>query len=180
MTLRGLCTVYVVTAILTAASASAQRAAAAPDAPDAHGDRVSVKLAGSKGQMRGRLLHLDSQTLTIQEDRHDGDGRPARKRVDLPIANVLQIDVEEHDSLIDGAIFGAIYLAACAKWWCAQGADAPAKLPRDIYIGAGVGALVGAGLDAMLFKRSTIYKAGDPISPRPSSAGAGVSFRLKF
>ena len=180
MTFLGLCATHVLTMILAGTSVWAQQAPAQsePDKPDTKVERVTVKVAGSTREIRGRLLHLDSKTLTVDVDSHGGDGVAARKRLDLPLERVVRIDVEAHDSVIDGAILGAVFLAACAKWWCGQGTSSPPELPRDAWIGAGLGALVGASIDARFFRRTTIYQASGSAGPQP--AGAGVSFRLRF
>jgi hypothetical protein len=180
MSLRGVCALHALALVLGASSAGAQQPSTESvlDEADVKVERVVVTLTGAEREVRGRLLRLDAQTLTIEIDNNDGDGLPARKKVDLPLTRVLQVDVVKRDSLIDGAILGAVFVAACARWWCAQGADRPAEIPRDVWIGAGVGALVGAGIDAALFRRTTIYRAGG--SSPPLMPGASVSFRLRF
>lgn len=180
MRLRVVVVTHVVIAVLAVGPVSAQETTAqrepqrAPKSGAVTMDRVSVRVAGSAREIRGRLIHLGSHTLTLQVD-NDADGGPARATIDLPIGRVLQIDREEHDPLLDGAILGAIFLAACAKWWCGQGTSGPAPSP---WLGAGLGALVGAGIDSALYGRTMIFGPGTP--PRAGAARVGVTFAFRF
>jgi hypothetical protein len=162
----------VLAAIVWSSSAAAQEAApqAKPDQPPAPSERVIVKVAGPEREFRGRLLRLDSQSLSLQLD---------DRRVDFPVDQVLQIDVVRRDSLINGAVFGALYVAACMAWWCQQGLDSSeGQGPLDVVAGIGMGALMGAGIDALFKKRTTVFRAGG--SPGPVPFNAALSFRVRF
>jgi hypothetical protein len=170
MNFEGSCAAHVLAALVAASSAWAQEPATdVPNKRDTGNQRVIVKVADTRREVRGRLLRLDSETLSLRTD---------HAPVHLPLDRVLRIDVIERDSLVNGAIFGAIYVAACARWWCRQGTSGPSHIPRDILLGAGAGALAGAGIDALRNKRRTIFEAGGSTAPRPS--GVGASFRLRF
>jgi len=63
--------------------------------------------------------------------------------------------------LINGAVFSALYVAACMKWWCQQGLDGSSgQGPLDVVLGIGMGALMGAGIDALFKKRTTVALEG--------------------
>src|SRR5262245_29066261 len=131
----------VILAIVIMASTSAARAQpeqASPDQQqDARSPRVTVKLADSTREIRARLIDLNEQTMTIRMSVPGRDPSRSLGIVHIPMHNVVRIDAEDHDSVLNGAILGGLVLAACAKWW-----------RRDPWIGAGVGALAGASVDA--------------------------------
>ncbi len=99
-----------------------------------------------------------------------------KRRVDLPLHRVLKIEKKVNDTVLDGALLLGLFVAACAKWWCAQGTSSGPNLPEDIYIGFGVGALAGAGLDSQIYRRSVIFTAGEVRRAsryaRPSRCGS--------
>jgi hypothetical protein len=69
-----------------------------------------------------------------------------------------------------------LYVAACVKWWCAQGMSGGPHPPRDKWIGVAAGAGVGAAIDSVLFRRTPIYLA--PGSPPGKQAALTFSFRF--
>jgi hypothetical protein len=172
MNLKVRCATHVLAAIVWSGSAAAQEATppAKPEQLVAPSERVIVKVADPDREFRGRLLRLDSQTLSLQLD---------DRRVDFPVDQVLKIDVVRRDSLINGALFGALYAAACIKFWCGQGLDSPSEQgPLDVVMGVGMGALVGAGIDALFTKRTTVFRAGG--SPGREPLNAALAFRVRF
>jgi hypothetical protein len=113
--------------------------------------RVFVKLTDSKQELRGRLLRLDRETLSIQVD---------DRKVDFPLTRVLRVERTVRDSLWNGAIAGAVWGVACTLLKCGgQAGHAPSSLPRDAFLAAGVGGLLGAGLDAAISRRAVIFDA---------------------
>lgn len=68
----------------------------------------------------------------------------------------------DKDSLKNGAIIGAIVMGAWCLVICGQGLDSTGQLPLAVAAGAGMGALLGAGIDATL------------------SRGHRVTFRWRF
>jgi hypothetical protein len=54
----------------------------------------------------------------------------------------------DKDSLKNGAIIGAIVMASWCLLVCGQGLDSAGQLPLAVAAGAGVGALMGAGIDS--------------------------------
>ncbi len=134
------------------------------------GQRVFVKLTDSKHEIPGRLVSLTAETLSI--DSRDG-------RMDVPLTRVLRVDKKVHDSLLNGAILGMLYVAACAKWWCGQGASGhDHATTSDVLLGAAVGAGVGAWWDSMFERRVTIYNG--PGQAAPHSPGMALRVQLRF
>ena len=114
------------------------------------------------------MLHRDADTLSIEVD---------ERKVTVPLSRVLRIEKKKHDTVLDGALVFAAFLAACARWWCAQGTDSEPSFPRDIFLAAGAGALYGAGIDALIYRRTTIFEAGGSSGPHAMPAGVVVRVR---
>lgn len=132
-------------------------------------EKVFVTLVDAEDELRGRLLRLDPQWLSIEVE---------KRQLDLPLHRVLKIEKKVNDTVLDGALLLGLFVAACAKWWCAQGAPSGPNLPEDVYIGFGVGALLGAGLDSLIYRRSAIFAAGE--APRGDPLRAAVALRIRF
>jgi len=114
------------------------------------GEEVIVTQSGSGEELRGHIVDLTPESLAILVD-----GR----RVEVPIENVLRID-STHDSLKNGAIIGAAVMGGLTALSCADVRDAGFCV-TGIAVNTGLGALVGAGIDALHKGRSPIYvKAG--------------------
>lgn len=54
----------------------------------------------------------------------------------------------DKDSLKEGAIIGAIIGAAWCLYICGQGLESTSQIPLAVAAGAGMGALLGAGIDS--------------------------------
>jgi hypothetical protein len=156
-----------VAALLAAAPCLAQDAM--PDRTTTKREKVFVTLVDAEDELHGRLLRLDSRSLSIEVE---------KRRVDLPLHRVLKIEKKVNDTVLDGALLLGLFVAACAKWWCAQGTSSGPNLPEDIYIGFGVGALAGAGLDSQIYRRSVIFTAGEVRQSEP--VRAAISLRVRF
>ena len=150
-------------------------AAQAPASPQLDAQRrVTVVFQGSKHVLRGRLVGRDANTLVIELDNPDHDGGPKRVRREIPMSLVKRVDAEHHDSVINGGILGALYLAACAKWWCGQGTSGP---PPNPWAAAALGAVVGASFDAAFYGRTPIFEAKPTTAAR---LGPAFGFRFSF
>src|SRR4029450_3523613 len=125
-----------------AASASAQQMKTAKK-----GEHIVVKQTTTGVELRGRLIELSPDTLSLLvKDR----------RVDVPLDNVLRID-GTHDSVLNGAAIGAAILGGMCAINCGQGLDSRDDLPKAILASAGWGALFGAIVDARREGRHAIY-----------------------
>ena len=93
-------------------------------------------------ELSGRLLRLDSQSLSIEVE---------ERRVDMPLHRVLKIEKKVKDTVLDGALLlGTIRRGVREVVVCARNIERPRTCPEDIYIGFGVGALAGAALDSQI------------------------------
>ena len=146
----------VVAMLLTAGSAFAGQ----KPAPAAAGEEVIVTHAGSGQELRGRLVELSPASLAMLVN---------GQRVEIPMDDVLRIDIRG-DSVKDGAIIGAAVMGGLTALSCAEVEDA-AWCVSGLIINTGIGALIGAGVDAMHKGRTPIYiKAGK----------SGAALQLKF
>lgn len=143
---------------MTAGQASAGQKPAAPHA----GEEVVVTQSASGQELRGRLVDLSPTSLAMLVD-----GR----RVDVPIDNVLRIDVR-NDSLKNGAIIGASVMAGLTAIGCAE-IQAASQCAAGMVFNVGFGALLGAGIDAL-------HKGRTPIYVKADRSGAGFGVRLRF
>jgi hypothetical protein len=125
-------------------------------------DEVIVTQSASGEELRGRLLELSPESLAILVD-----GR----RVDLPIDTVLRIDART-DPVKDGAIIGAAIMGAASGVSCAA-YGGTASCVTGIIVEAGLGALIGAGVDAL-------HKGRTPIYIKPAKSGAAIGWTIRF
>ena len=108
---------------------------------------VFVVQSGSGEELRGRLLDLSPASLTILID-----GR----EVDVPIDNVLRIDART-DSVKNGAIIGGAVAGGLVALTCGGFEGGVSECLAATIIDGGVGALIGAGIDALHKGRTPIY-----------------------
>ena len=126
------------------------------------GEDVIVTQSSSGEELRGRLVELSPTTLAILVD-----GR----RVEVPAENVLRIDVRG-DSVKNGAIIGAAIMGGLTGVACAAFADTASCVTGFVF-NTGIGALAGAGIDAM-------HKGRNPIYIKAAKHEAGLQVRLRF
>jgi len=146
---------------------------AAPAAAQESYKQVWVTQADSGELIQGRMLKLSGDTLALLT--------PDNRRVELPLERVLRIDVHG-DSLKNGATIGATVMGGLAVIGCAVGYGREAgQCLTGIALNAGLGGLIGAGIDAWNGGRTTIYSkppaAAQAVVPGPR---AGVQFRVRF
>ena len=157
-------------ALLLPAAASAQGAAGVPARL---GEEVVVTQSASGAELRGRIIELSRTTLAILVD-----GR----RVDVPIDNVLRIDVRT-DSVKNGALIGGGITFGSAVLGCAMGsARDGSQCATGIVFNTLFGTLAGAGIDAMHKGRTTIYRKAPAVAlaVAPARKGGRLQFTLKF
>jgi hypothetical protein len=138
---------------------------------DAGLQRVRVTLAKSGREINGRLVELSGDAVRILVD---------GKATDLPLTDVRRIDVEKSDSLKNGAVIGAVVLGAWCTLVCGQGVNSAIQVVPAIAVNAGLGALIGAGIDAgqrertMIYPHQTVFRNSD-LSPR-----VAISYSRRF
>ena len=164
---------FAATLIVVFAMAAGAQDASPPTltAPLERGDRLTIALAGGAADVSGRLVEIrgDQIRLRIENQRASG---PDHTTINVPMARIRQIDLERHDSVTDGGIFGALFVAACFKWWCRQGMS---ESPPSPWIGAGLGALVGGAIDHALYRQQTVF-----VVPSRRTRRLALSYTLRF
>jgi len=141
----------------------------ARQAPPAHpSEEVIVTQSASGEQLRGYLVQLSPTTLAILVD---------GKRVEVPIENVLRID-GQNDSVKDGAAYGAAIAGGLSALGCTQALGAGGVCVTATIFYVGIGALMGAGVDALHKGRTTIYSKPAAVAIAVAPAGKGARAQL--
>ena len=138
-------------------------ALAAPAAAQDTFKQVWVTQSSSGEVVRGRIVDLSPESLTILT----ADNR----RVDMPLDRVLRIEARG-DSLKNGAVIGALVLGTMMGLMCGD-FEGGGQCITAVVLDAGIGALIGAGVDALNGGRSPLYS-------RPAAAPAGHSAAIKL
>ena len=121
-------------------------------------------------EISGRLLKLGPDVLQILvKGQHQ----------EISFEQVLQVD-REGDSLKNGAIIGAVVLGAWCTVICGQGLDDASQLPVAVAVNAGIGALIGAGLDASSKHWTTIYRKPSAAAAPSKGTRVVVSYAIRF
>jgi hypothetical protein len=143
-----------------AGSAVAADAGQKTRAPRA-GEEIIVR-TDSGGRIYGHLIELSPESLAILT---------AAGRMDVPLNTLDRIDAT-HDSLVNGAVIGGLSVGLWCAVICGQGLDSADSLPMAVVINAGLGALIGAGIDAAHRGRTPIYIR--------TAGKSGSSLQVKF
>ena len=136
--------------------------------------QVWVTQSDSGEIVRGRIVDLSKESLSILT--------PDNRRVEMPIDRVLRIEARG-DSLKNGGAFGAGVMAgittlSCLSW------GAEAECIPMVLVETGLGALIGAGIDALNSGRTAIYVRPGPGVVKSASGSNGksaaIGFRVRF
>ena len=138
--------------------------ARAQDAPPEGVEQVLVRREGGD-ELRGQLLRLGPETLTLLVE---------GQRIDLPISSVVRMD-SGGDPVRNGALIGALIGGGFCALVCGQGVGSAAEVPMAVLVSAVFWGGVGAGIDAMIPGRTTIYRRPPPSRPR-----AMIAYRVTF
>lgn len=137
--------------------------------------QVWITQADSGDVVQGRLVSLSRESLAMLT----ADNR----RVEIPLDRVLRIDTGgdslKNGAAIGAAVFGGLVAATCASW--GGGGECVAASLID----AGVGALVGAGIDALNPGRTPIYSRPAATAASTHASGgsgkrASIGFKIRF
>jgi hypothetical protein len=134
-----------VLALLLPATAFAQGGSPKPSPPLKVSEEVVVTQSTSGQEFRGYLVDLSPTTLAMLVN---------GQRVEVPLERVLRIE-GRNDSVMDGAGYGAAIGGGLTALACAQGLPARICVTAAAFY-AGIGALAGAGVDALHKGRTTI------------------------
>ena len=135
------------------------------------GEEVIVTQSASGQELRGFLVDLTPTTLAMLV---------GGQRVDVPLDRVLRIE-GRNDSVKDGAAYGAAVGGGLTALACLQALDARVCVPAAVFY-AGLGALAGAGVDALHKGRTTIYSkpAAVSLAVAPAPKGARAQLRIRW
>jgi len=136
---------------------------AAPVAAQETFKQVWVTQADSGEVIRGRIVELSRESMALLT--------PDNRRVELPIDRVLRIETRG-DSLKNGAAIGAAVMGGMVLLACHESGCLP-FVATDVAVGA----VLGAGIDALNGGRTAIY-----IRPATAATSrkAAVQFKLRF
>src|SRR4051812_23643793 len=129
--------------------------------------QVWVTQSESGEILRGRIVQLSQESLAILT--------PDNRRVEMPIDRVLRIEARG-DSLKNGAVIGAVVVGGLVALTCGQ-ALGGGQCVTAVALDAGMGALIGAGIDALNGGRSVLYRR--PATP-PAGRTASLQVKLRF
>ncbi len=144
-----------------------------PAPPLRTSEEVIVTQSTSGQELRGYLVELSPTTLAMLV---------GGQRMEIPIDRVLRIE-GQNDPVKDGAAIGAAIVGGLGVLACTQAlADGRVCATATImYIG--MGALMGAGVDALHKGRTTIYSkpaAGMALAVAPARKGAVARLTLRW
>jgi len=131
-----------------------------------------VTQSTSGQELRGFLVDLSPTTLAMLVN---------GERVEVPLERVLRIE-GGNDSVKDGAAYGAAIAGGMTALMCAQGVELQYCLPAAVVY-TGLGALAGAGVDALHKGRTTIYSKPPPavsLVVAPASKGARAQLAIRW
>lgn len=158
-------------AILLTNPAWAQAPApAAPPQPARQGQSVAIQEVGTPSEVRGRLVHLGTDVVTILR---------GTQQIDFPLERVSKVQVLERDSVVNGAVTGALIAGLWCLLVCGQGLDSSDQLSQVALANAGLGALIGGAIDWKHTGRRTIYEP-QAKHAGPPGLGRAVSFSVRF
>lgn len=134
------------------------------------GEEVIVTQSTSGQEIRGHIVELSATTLALLVN---------GQRVEVPIDRVLRIDAR-HDSVKNGAAIGALVLGGLAGLGCLATVGSSGICATGVTLYAGLGALAGAGVDALHKGRTTIYSKPSPVSLALAPAAKGARGQVRI
>ena len=95
----------------------------------------------------------------------------------FPAETIAQ--VKRSDPIWNGAVIGGVILGTLCALVCGQGLDSRNSLMPVVAGNAGIGALIGLGMDA-LTKPDILYQRLPPTRTQAGNRGPSVSFSVRF
>ena len=159
------------------------------------GDTIYLTDASGR-KTKGKLGELSASSLEFLVRKTGPDGRETLvPQARLSERDVRQILLERHDSLWNGTLIGLAPGAAIGSifLFTGGGCDCYTLASRAPFAGGiflfvgGIGAVIGAAIDALIIERTTVYyqasgqrPSGVQISPLFSKSGAGIQMSVRF
>ena len=133
-------------------------------------EEVIVTQSASGQEIRGFLVEMSPTTLSLLV---------GGNRMELPIDRVVRIDVRT-DSVKDGAAIGAVIMGGLTALGCTQIDGSAGVCATAAVVYTGIGALIGAGIDALHKGRTTIYRKPGAVALTAAPAARGVRAQLRL
>ena len=161
-----------VLALLLPDAALAQGGTAKPAPPLRSSEEVIVTQSASGQELRGFLVELSPTTLAMLVD---------GTRVEVPLERVLRIE-GQNDSVRNGAAIGAVIAGGLGVLGCTQALGRAGACVAAGILYTGIGALMGAGVDALHKGRTTVYSKPPSmaLAVAPARKGASAQFTLRW
>jgi hypothetical protein len=139
---------------------------------------VTVVTTGGE-VVNGKLAELSPASLALLVD--------GRLRT-IPVDDVKQVRQRQADSLVNGALIGAASGAVYALTWYVRDPNECGGVPcgQEILASAGLGALIGLGVDALFKKTVTVENPGAgqkrsvSLTTAPQPRGASMSVAVRW
>lgn len=138
---------------------------------------------GAPAEVKGKVVNLTDRAITVRLEELPWTTDLAFTRdgssyeIEIPEGRVRHIR-EGGDSLKNGALIGAavggVGMGALAAGMCSDGGDCTGVAPAALFY-AGIGALVGVGIDALIKNEDTVYIAPSLAGGRDLKFSAGPS-----
>jgi len=155
--------------LVIAASLAATPAAMAQDDNRPRLKDVFVRSADGV-ELRGQVLDLQPLTLSMYVD---------GVRRDIPIDTIDRIQTRGGDSVWNGALIGAALAAAAVLWGQAMAPESGEWGGMFVAATAAYG-LIGAGIDAMIPGRTTIYSKPRQTPSLAAQNRSGLAVKIRF
>ena len=156
------CRFAIATAVVLMASG-----AAAQEAPPRDLTRVFVQVGDGGDEIAGHLVSLGPSNLTLLVD---------GVRRDVPIESVIKVQTRG-DSVRNGALIGAALGALGFALAAAEYGDA---VVPGALLGTAVWASIGAGVDALIPGRTTVYRKTAVDTPRNDELRPAFAVKFRF
>jgi len=123
------------------------------------GDRVVVTSAQQR-TIKGTLEELSSSSLKLLVDNHSQD---------VAWQDVLRVERRTRDSLLNGILIGAAFGGALFLKYYSENAlcQGGCQFTSGALATIGIGAAAGAGVDALIARRETVFKKREPAGLTP-------------
>ena len=140
---------------------------------------AAIEVKGTEGSVVGRLISVSETSVVL-----DVGG----KRAAVPAASVSEIAMWQHDSLKNGIIIGSLVgvsVPLAVGIVLVSGGDevVPGDAARYLLMYGGLGAAIGAGIDAMHRKKVSIFRAAVPrveMLPILTNQRKGFALAVRF
>lgn len=119
------------------------------DVPLASGSSVRVHTVSTDEVLHGVVVESTNDRLTLRVNEH---------RVEIPMSDVRRLELEVHDSLMNGTLIGAAVLGAICVLICGQGLDSSDDMGPVVLTNAVLGGAIGAIVDWRMNAHMIIYE----------------------